>query len=62
MVGRDPAGLLVGFSVINIETAVIGSAQQLSAVTAEGNTEDTELEISWTERETLVISLELELV
>ena len=29
VVSRDPTGLLVGFSVINIETAVIGSAQQL---------------------------------
>ena len=29
VVSRDPTGLLVGFSVINIETAVIGSTQQL---------------------------------
>ena len=29
VVGRDPTGLLVGFSVVNIEAAVIGPAQQL---------------------------------
>ena len=57
IMSHDPTGLSVELSIVEVQTAVVGTAQQLPTVVAERHAEDAELRIVWTEGQGFVLVL-----